>query len=362
MKKSKVIILFLIISTLLSAAAIFFVCFNTIGLVTLPKQERIESFDTQGTSIIAAVTEQGNVYIEGDLTDESNYGLDKVRQYDHLFNKRLVRIYEKGDARTVSLSPFGGCIVTEHSDVFVFVNGSRDYQTPTYLCSGYQKAYVVNNDVYLLSDDGEFGCVSIDNPDDFVVLAYNVVDYCIEYSKNKEYDVCFVLTSDNRLYITELGKYINDSVQHINDIIGFDISTSYARIPEIDNGLTKHIEISLLNKNHDAFWLNGNIDKGFSYLADISNYTLTGKNISSVVSFPYGIAMHNQSGNVSLYGSDFGRPNSNFMGEIVFHDVKAIFGGQQLIIMHNNGLTMYFGNIYNSNAEKYIRPLWMYSE
>ena len=328
---------------------IYFCFFDTIGLVTVSKNESFISF-SPGESFIAAVTDKGNVYVKGDLTTEINFGSDKIRQYNHMLIADYIQIFGKGNASSVEIGPYGGAIVTEQSEVFIFINGSEKYKTPVFLCKGYKMANLVENKVYLLSNEGVFGYVTIEDPDNFIKLGDNIVDFQIEYYNNVlPCDVCFALTADERLYISKTGEALSDNVQHLDGIIGFSAVVITADLPS-DSSWTNHIVLGLLDMNHDVLWLHDDLNKnnGISKLADINKYSVVGNNIDKICVYPYGIAMLNHTGDVSLYGTDFHATNNvnTFSGEAVFHDVKDIFGGELLVLIYNNKEIEYYGHSY----------------
>ena len=353
MKKSSKILLSVCALFVLLAALAYIFLFNTIGIVTKTDNETVISVSASGKTI-AAVVDSGDVYVKGEITSDYNYGMNRILQYNHLYADQFARIYDKKDAVSVNLSESGGCIVTNQSDVYVFVNGSEKYKIPTYLCSGYIKAYLAGDDIYLLCADGRFGFVNIEKPDDFTVLGSNVIDFDVEYSDSiYPYGICFALTENNRLYASELGKALHDNEQYIDDVIGFDVIAFCADLTD-DDTMKKYVEVSLLDSDYHAYWFEGDLDKDFSRIIDKKNYTVTGSDIHHVVSFPRGIAMLNQEGEVVLYGYDFWHEDF-FTGETVFTNVETVFSGNNhLIILYKNGVVDYYGYDYYRGTNSYI--------
>ncbi len=369
MKKNRKKII--IITVALSLIFIFFVMFFiTKGILTKPDNEGIESLSIEDGNAIGIVSDVGDVYIRGIISQKNNFGTDFIqRSFDFIrswlfidYNNIFIRIYDKNDAVSVNLSENGGCIITKQSDVYVFVNGSSVYKTPTLLCSGYKKAYLAGDKVYLLRSDGAFGTVDIDNPSEFNELGSNVVDFDVEYSSYKPYpyEVYFALTEDNRLYIMNADETINNSGKYIDNVVNFDTVSVASKEPSHgDDDIKKHINISLLNSNNQVFWYEGNLFEDYSKIADINNYTLTGSDISKFVSYSSGIAMLYDKAQVSVYGYDLS--NEDFIsGEVVFNDVKDIFSGDDsLIILYQNGKIDYFGFSAEENSYRFIKePYW----
>lgn len=348
-----------IITSILAAVIliVYFIYFDTIGVVLMPDNETVETLSIYGKTTVAAVTDSGNVYVKWYATKDSNYGVDRIRQYNNSKPNAFARIYDKMDAVSVNIGESGGCIITSESDVFVFVNGNENFRIPTYLCSGYSKAYLAGDDVYLLSGDGMFGFVNIDQPDDFIVLGSDVVDFNIAYSDSLyPFSVYFALTSDNRLYVSEFGKALEDCEQYFDDIIDFNTISFCADLVE-DDRVKKYIEISFIDSDHHAYWYEGDLDESLSKITDKSNYTLAGSNIQSAVAYPRGIAMLDSKGDASIYGHDFNYFGlEGFLtGEVLFHDVKSLYSGESnLIVQYRNGDIEYFGYDFNKQTTKYI--------
>lgn len=336
---------------------VYFAFFNTIGLVLKPDNETIKSLSVCGRSTVAAVTDSGNVYVKWYATEENNFGVDRIWQYHNRKADSFARIYDKNNAVSVSIVEGGGCIITNESAVYVFINGNDNFKTPTYLCSGYSKAYLAGDEVYLLTNDGKFGFVSIDHPDDFTVIGNDVVDFDIEYSNGLyPYNVYFALTSDNRLYVSEFGKTFEDCNQYLDRIIDFDTISFCADLSE-DDRMKKYIEISLVDSSHQAYWYEGDLGESLSYISDKSNYTLSGSNIQSAVAYSRGIAMLSSNGDTSFYGHDydyFGLERF-FIGEVIFHNVKSLYSGDSnLIVQYENGDLEYYGHDFVMQTTNFI--------
>lgn len=346
MKLKPFIIIASVIVTL--AIIVYFSFFETIGIVTKRDDEAIVSMSTSGYTV-AAVADSGDVYVRGRIDEYDNYGIERVREYNHLLTGQYTRIYDKKDATSVKINISGGCIITNKSDVYVFINGLKEYQTPTYLCSGFVKAIVVDKDIYLLSDDGEFGFINIEKPNDFCCLGNNVADFDVEYIdwEGPLSSACFVLTNDNRLYVSEMGKSFSDSEDYIDNVVDFDVVAFCADLSahrSKDRGMKKYLEIGLLDDHHQAYYYEGYLDEEFSRMTNKENYVLTGSNVDSVVSFPRGVAMLNRKGELALYGYGSWHEDVFFTGETVLNGVRDAYTGEDsLIVLYKNNDIDYYG-------------------
>ena len=351
--KKVILIIALIV---LSLSVMYFVFFSTIGIVFNGDDEVLTSFSTKYRTI-AAVTDKGNVYVKGEISSNFNYGIDYVRQYNHRLVDKYARIYDKHDAVSVMISGSGGCIITNKSEVYIFLNDSKEYRVPTYFCSGYVKAYSSGENIYLLSDDGTFGFINIHSPDVFNNIGSKVVNFEIEQSySNGEYDynAIFALTENNRLYVLEQGEKLADNNRYIDGIIAFDTVASVSDLTK-DKCLRKYIEISLLDENHQAYWYEGYLDEDYQKIADINNYIVTGSDIDQVTSYFRGVAMLDKAGNVSLYGYDL-ISEVVLSGEIYFEGVENVFSGDDiLIIVYKNGDVEYYGFDSWKDERKFIK-------
>lgn len=347
--------LLIIIAVVLSLIIIcFFTFFVATGLFIKPNNEEI-TFLSAHNSTVAAVTDIGNVYVKGDVSHELRYGVDRFRQFLIRNSDTFVKIYDKNDAITVNLSEDGGCIITKQSDVYVFINSSEKYQTPTYLCSGYNKAYLADDNIYLLNSNGEYGFISIEKPDIFNLLCKDVVDFDIEYSNSElyPYGISFVLTKNNHLYVSDLKKAINDTEAYIEDVAGFN-SIAFCADYLNDNKMKKYIEISIVNRKGEAFWYEGDLDENYDRIVDQTNYVKVGNDVSIVASYPRGCAMLDDKHQVSLYGYDFGHEDF-ISGQILFYDVMNIFSSSSnLILLYQNGDIDYFGFNASTGSTRYF--------
>lgn len=309
----------LIISTVITSLilSMFSGCslFKMSEITLKPENEEILDCSISDTKV-AVLTETGNVYLDG------------------------IKLYDKKDAVSVDLSSTGGCIVTEQSDIYVYADYPMKHRQLDYLCSGYSKAYLAGDDVYLLADDGKFGFVNLDQPDDFIVLGSDVVDFDIEYSEGTSpYGVYFALNAENRLYVSDLEKPLSSSKTYMDDVISVN-AISFCMALSGDKNEKKYIEISFIDSDHHAYWYEGDLDESLSKITDKSNYTLAGSNIQSAVAYSRGIAMLDSKGDASIYGHDFNYFGlEGFLtGEVLFHDVKSLYSGESnLIVQYRNG-------------------------
>lgn len=334
MKKKIVVVC---VSLLFAVALCFVFYFNfidTLGLKYMGENESIVYFDSEWNTY-SVVSSDGNCYITGErLTNDKNYGIDNVRKYNNHPINRYVRIYDRGDAAFISINQFGGAIITNTDDVYVFLNNSKIDKTPTLICSGYSNAVVGDNErIYLLSKTGEFGYVTADNPNEFLLIGTNVTSFNVV---NKgSVDSVFALTGDHRLYILEPDENIDNNKKYINNIYDFDVLVPHSDL----------CVLSVIDNKKDAYILMRNNDVTYDNFSDIHQFQKTGENVYSVTSYDRGVAMMYDNGDVALYGSDFEIPdNLEFHGDVLFSNTKEVFGGyNSLVLIDSNEKTNYYG-------------------
>lgn len=331
------ILIFAVLMVLLSGC-------QTDNTVYFDESESIKQADSFWYTT-AIVSNSGNCYVKGNLTQSINYGVKDVPP-SLLMKNGFIRLYDKGDAADINITSIGGCIITESNDVYVFLNKSADYAVPTYLCSGYTQACIWDDThIYLLSDKGEFGYISLDNPGSFTKIAHNIKKFRIEV-KEKTDPTIFVLSENEKLYILDCNEEFNENENFIDNVIEFDLLVPH----------TKLSILSILTKEHDAFCRFGDYSLNYEGINERS-FEKIGENISSVTSYGKGVAMIDKQGRASLYGYGF---NSNsdsgefFDSEVVFENVKAVFGGDYyLIVIMSDDTYLYFGR--DSYTTEYTR-------
>lgn len=348
MKKRITTIIIVVSSAIVLSLGIFgyINLLDTSGLIFIGEDERIVYFSSSFKQM-AVVSDKGNCYLRGQsLTEEQNFGFDKIRQYNNndLWNMdKYAELYDKGDAVSIDINSYGGTIVTKTNDVYIFVNGDESFRTPAHFCSGYSRALLGGGKrVYLLSENGRLGYVTLDKPDDFTLIGENVSSFNV-VERNSP-DSVFVLTNEHRLYILEPDEKIENNVKYIEKTVDFDI---------LLYGINTCI-LSIVDEKQDAYLFMH--DSGLTYdnFADKDLFQKTGENISSVTSYGEGIAMINNNGDLALYGSDAaGLPENQFSGEVVFTDVKAVFGGTSALeIIMANGETAFYGTTPSEASER----------
>ena len=95
--------------------------------------------------------------------------------------------------------------------------------------------------IYVLSENGDFGYVTVDKPDDFSLIGQNVTAFKV-VSKNSS-DSIFALTNDQRLYILEPDETIQNSEKYIDNIVNFDVLVPHMHL----------CVLSIVDKKQDAY-------------------------------------------------------------------------------------------------------------
>lgn len=345
----------ILISTLLISMvfAFHYNNFDTKGVVYLENKYDIKYLCVHGRRY-CAISNSGNCYIGGgELRENSNYGVENIRTYNNFQNvnsdkSSYVRIYDKGDAVYAKITPYGGAIITENNDVYVFLNGNEKYRTPTYLCTGYESAIVGNDSkVYLLSQNGVLEYIDINNPEKTHIIGENIRKF--NYVSKDDVFSIFALTNDNDLYIINPDEQIENNKKYLSGMTDFDVL-----IPHGDLCVFGYV-----NMEGETYMLNGDVGISYDTFTDESAYIKTGENIHSVTAYDSGLAMLDDKGNLSLYGDDFHSSDNypEFNGEVVFTDVEAVFGGYRVLaILKNNGDFYQYGSQVDQSLQEYITP------
>ena len=343
-----------IFSALFIAAFLFwFFVLDTTGVVCLEDKSDVKYFSSVWHPY-CVVSGSGDCYIGGDnLTKDKNYGVENIRTFNNTFNVNLidaeyVRIYDKGDAVYAKITRYGGAIITENNDVYVFLNGNEKYRTPTYLCTGYESAIVGNDSkVYLLSQNGVLEYIDINNPEKTHIIGENIRKF--NYVSKDDVFSIFALTNDNDLYIINPDEQIENNKKCLSGMTDFDVL-----IPHGDLCVFGYV-----NMEGETYMLNGDVGISYDTFTDESAYIKTGENIHSVTAYDSGLAMLDDKGNLSLYGDDFHSSDNypEFNGEVVFTDVEAVFGGYRVLaILKNNGDFYQYGSQVDQSRQEYITP------
>ena len=300
------------------------------------------------------VSNSGDCYIGGkNLNQNENYGVENARKYNNTFNTNIfdaeyVRIYDKGNASSANVTRYGGAIITENNDVYIFVNNNEVYKTPTYLCSGYVSAIVGNDSkIYLLSENGVLEYIDIDAPEKTYFIGNNIKKFDCE-SKDGVFSI-FALTNDNDLYIINSDEQIKNNPKYLSDISDFDVLVPHENF----------CVFSFLNTKGEAYMLMKDCDIFYDIFTEDTRYAKTGENVQSVTVYSEGLAMLDNKNNLSIYGYDFKNSTDelDFTGEIVFSDVEAVFGGHRVLgVLKNNGDFYQYGNQVDISMQKQITP------
>lgn len=353
MKKvlTKVLIIIASIFVLSIGYLIYYNLFDTFGLVFLPDDENI-TYASHHWDATAVVSDSGNCYIGGHVDERRNYGVENTRKFKNqysLFRNDYVRIYDKGNAKTINIKSNGGTIITEDNEVYIFVNGDESYRTPAYLCKGYTSAVIgYDSKIYMLSENGDLVYAEIETPENVKLIGKNIKEFNVEYKDDVK--SIFALTNDNKLYIINTDEQIENSEKYLENITDFDVLVPHSNM----------FVLSLLDNNKDAYVLMGDLNITYENIYKFNPpFKKVGENISSVTSYEKGIAMMDDDSNVSLYGSDLDEifDNWEFTGEVEFTDVKAVFGGYRfLMIIKNNGKNYRYGREFDGSWLKGITP------
>lgn len=345
----------ILISTLLISMvfAFHYNNFDTKGVVYLENKYDIKYLCVHGRRY-CAISNSGNCYIGGgELRENSNYGVENIRTYNNFQNvnsdkSSFVRIYDKGDAVYAKITPYGGAIITENNDVYVFLNGNEKYRTPTYLCTGYESAIVGNDSkVYLLSQNGVLEYIDINNPDKKRFIGDNIKKF--DYERKSNIYSIFALTNDNKLYIINPDEQIENNEKYLSDITDFDILVPHEAL----------CVFTYVNTKGTAYFLMDDLEIDYNDLNDSSFFWRRGKNIKSVTAYDGGIAMLDDKGDLYLYGDDFHYPDGmrEFNEDLVFSDVAAVFGGTDtLAILKTDGKFYHYGKQADLAYIFYITP------
>ena len=343
-----------IFSALFIAAFLFwFFVLDTTGVVCLEDKSDVKYFSSVWHPY-CVVSGSGDCYIGGDnLTKDKNYGVENIRTFNNTFNVNLidaeyVRIYDKGDAVYAKITRYGGAIITENNDVYVFLNGNEKYRTPTYLCTGYESAIVGNDsNVYLLSQNGVLEYIDINNPDKKRFIGDNIKKF--DYERKSNIYSIFALTNDNKLYIINPDEQIENNEKYLSDITDFDILVPHEAL----------CVFTYVNTKGTAYFLMDDLEIDYNDLNDSSFFWRRGKNIKSVTAYDGGIAMLDDKGDLYLYGDDFHYPDGmrEFNEDLVFSDVAAVFGGTDtLAILKTDGKFYHYGKQADLAYIFYITP------
>ena len=347
--KKKIIISVIALVVVILGFICYLNLFDTLGLVYLQKNENIK-YANSAWNTIAVVSDTGNCYIGGDyLTNEINYGVENIRKYKNRPLDKYVRIYDKGDAKSIKINYNGGTIVTKNNEVYIFINNNEDYKTPTYLCKGYTNAVIgYDSKVYMLSGNGDLVYVNSNTPQEVNLIGNNIKEFNVVEKNNVE--SLFALTNDGKLYILNTNEQIKDSNKYFENISDFDVLVPHQNM----------CVLSILENNNNAYVFMEDSGINYESFTEMStSFKKVGENISSVTSYGKGIAMMDNNSNVSLYGSDLDEPMDNweFHGEVVFNDVESVFGGHKsLMIIKNNGEYYHYGAQLDSSIQEGITP------
>ena len=296
---------------------------------------------------VGAVTNQGNCYVRGiALSDQFFFGVPDIKIFNSTRGEQFVQIYNKGDAKCISLSSTGGCITTNNGEVFLFLNGTDGWEehqfendelkfrTPELFYSGCRYAKLSNGE-----ENNDLGYVNIDTPSDWHCICGNVEKFLESVTADKT--LLIVLTMDHHLIVLDSEKDFSLEYELLDNVLDFDA---------FSNGKNSIPSLIILDESLDAYISTDNDMDSFEFLADKGNYERIGESITTVAAYNRGAAMIDSDGNVSLYGSDLssGQYSQIYNGEVVFTNVSFVSGDpKHLYIIRDNGEFEYYGKTFD---------------
>ena len=301
----------------------------------------INNVSISGCSVLAT-GDDGNVYYYGsDVNENFSNGFpadlsNEIKMSNFLQGRKFIRMYDRGDAKKAYIASYGGAVLTQQNDVYLFLNNNTDqYCTPTLFCSGYTDIELFHDTVYLLSENGEFGYIEINGARDFNSLVKGVQKFRIAVNKEKHV-IIFALTDHNDLYIYDTTEPFDESTEHFENIKDFDFC----------EGNTYFQVLGLLNTKQRAIYYVLDWDE-LSYEAiQLHTGEITGEKINEIAAYGTGVAMLDDDDNLYLYGGDLDRHYSReFTGDKVMENVRTVDGSNDsLFVVKKDGSYHYFGN------------------
>lgn len=301
------------------------------------------SSTTQSTTAI--VTEEGDCYIRGYVSEDLPYGVSDISAYQMRYNNifdpfapdRFVRIYNQHDAKNIILSGEGGCIITKQNALLVFSNNFAEYTYPTYFCNNIIYAKLVADRVYVLNTDHSFGYYEIASPDQFVQLRAGVKKFI---SSNADSSL-WLLTENGVLEMYEDINNLEEKSHSIDDISCFDmICFDYSpRLPH--NGYS----LAYMTNGGKIFCYRG---YGFPIEEkknEVKEIRATGE---SVAAYSEGIIVLNQ-GSALIFGKDIYRDYA-FDGVVLADDVIDISADMSTLNVTTTDQFLSFGSLPSSTT------------
>lgn len=321
-------------------------------LTLLSDSEEVVQSDSISGSCISAVTSlKGNCYIRGDsFTEDENFGVENVAQFNNRFNRlsvfnchpsyiedSFVLIYDGNDAHKIKLSQYGGTIITQNDDVYLFVNRNEAFRVPTFLCTGYIDAYLFDSEtVFLIAKNGDWGYIFVDSPSDFHSLGHNVKKFKLEEMSG----LWYILTNNNTLYKMNSTVGTPELLTCLEGVLDFDICfLEYNRVNKTS--------FAYIDESHKPHYCceNGEITIEQMRSAPELNYNTEAV---SVASYGKGIVVLDNNG----YTSAFGKSISLFDDETLFENqllkkgINCISASEfQLSLIDKNGKLFYYGEL-----------------
>lgn len=321
--------------------------------------ERVTDVSTYSELKVASiVTDKGNCYINGNwFDDEKCFGVDNIIQFNNWFQNSAdptrddyIQIYNGGDAEKVRVSSAGGIIFTKKGTVFLFVNGNKQYRTPTQFSTDlYIDGYLDDdNTVYLLQKNGDFGYYHLSSPNKFNVIARNInkfkFQHIIQLSTGNEYKKIYLLNKKHQLYIVDKDQYMIDESKCISDVVDFDVSDN-TRVAYLTSDGTMYYSEQY------------NPDVSIEYLLDKAvKQNLHQNDLKEFALYDGGIIYLYENENVYVVGYElgFGRSSGTYHNEMIGSDYQKVAADKDSIcLINNDGILTRYGALPNG-ADNYL--------
>lgn len=273
----------------------------------LNSEEKIQTVcSISHRNITALTTDGGNCYIRGtNFDNHNNYGVENVEQFNSRFDSPFdnvsgddyVMIYDKGNASKISVSEYGGIIITNDNCMYVFVNGNSYYRLPLLFDENCTDGYLYDSDtIYLLKENGDFGYVDINSPKHFNIIGKDIIKFRFQQITHFHGDITdniFLLNKDGQLFITDNKQCVTNDVKFIPNVADFEVCNNSNAAYLTKDGALWYCD-----------YYNSDID--IDYLMDNSKIQELHQNdIKSFSLYSGGIVFLYDNGNVYIHGYDF---------------------------------------------------------
>lgn len=293
------------------------------------------------------IGEDGNCYIRNGWIDKKNpWGLKNPRAYAMFidftfpFSKKLdrfVRMYDGGNAETVVLSYNGGIILTKNREALLFY-GTDDYQTPSLFARNILDAKLVDDRVYLVTSQGEFGYCSIEDNQQFYKILENVQSF-------EETEKLFMVhTEKNELLISDDTFTEDQFSQRISDVAAYSFMCV--------NCLRDHDIVCCFVTTDGNCWYQRVGKSLLNQFRESSSYDKIAESIVQVSACSQGVLMLDSNQNARMYGRTSDGDSLTWEGDILASNACFVSGGSSsCFIILTDGTYVYYGGyisgVYN---------------